>query len=153
MFMIRRKLPGKLMVALVGMALSACGDDGTGPDGIVRADILGTFDATTFTVTEGGSTTDLLQAGGDIELTLEGNGTTTGRIFVPEQGEGGTDLDESLAGTYAFDEATGRVTFDQAADTFVRDVDFTAVRSGGKVLLQGTETFGTATVNVVLTRR
>jgi hypothetical protein len=71
-------------------------------------------------------------------------------LFVPGGGEDGGDLDADLSGTFSFNDTTDQVTFDQSADTFVRDMTFTAVRAGDGVQLEGEETFGETTARVVL---
>jgi len=65
-----------------------------------RAAVAGTYQATTFTMEETGVTTDWLARGASITLTLASDGTTGGRLFVPGGGEGGSDFDEDLAGTW-----------------------------------------------------
>jgi hypothetical protein len=82
---------------------------------------------------------------------LRGDGTTAGRIFIPnfnEDGEReqGVNLDMDLAGTWS---ANGDiVTLDHEADTFLRDMLF-HVRSGG---LEAEEVFSEVTVRLVLDR-
>jgi hypothetical protein len=67
-------------------------------------------------------------------------------MFVPGVGEEGGDLDADLAGAWALSGTT--VTFDQDADTFMRDTPFTA--APGR--LRGEETSGTEAVVLVLTK-
>lgn len=121
-------------------ALFAC-DDSVAP---TRASVAGSYTATTFTVEVGGSVTDELAAGSSITIALQTDATTLGHIFVPGGGEGGADLNENLAGTWDLTGTT--VTFAQNADTFIRDMTFTA--SAGR--LSGVETFSGATITVVL---
>lgn len=132
------------------LLLAACGDDGTGPDEIEQSDVSGTYEATTFETTEDGQTTDQLAEGARFTVTLAPDGTTTGNLFIPGGAEDGSDLDASLAGSWTFNASSNSVTFEQDADTFVRDVTFTAVRAGGGVRLEGEETFGGVTITVVL---
>jgi hypothetical protein len=102
--------------------------------------------ATTFTYQWDGSSTDHLADGATINITLNADGTTTGRLFVPEGSPGGVDWDEDLAGTWAF---WGRwVTFDHPARTFLRDMSFMVEANR----LSGEETLGTLTVRVVLSK-
>lgn len=130
--------------------LCACGDDPVGPGEITRDDITRGFAAVTFTTTTDGVTTDHLAAGATLDIALHEDGTTTGRLFVPGGDEDGGDLDADLAGTFSFEDASDRVTFDQNADTFVRDMTFTATRSNDVVQLGSERTFGGTTVRVVL---
>lgn len=137
-------------VLAVVAVLGACGDDGVGPGTITREDITRSFSAETLTTTTDGTTTDQLAEGVTLNLTLREEGTTAGRLFVPGGDEDGVDLDADLAGTFSFDDSSDQVTFDQDADTFVRDMTFTAVRSNAAVQLEGEETFGGTTLRVVL---
>jgi hypothetical protein len=110
------------------------------------SNVSGTYAATTLTTTTDGATTNQLVAGAFLTITLLPNGTTTGRFFVPGGAEGGGDLDADMAGTWTLTEST--VVFAQTADTFVRDMAFTASRDR----LSGEETWGSYTVRVTLNR-
>lgn len=134
----------------LAVVVGACGTNGTGPDEIEQSDVVGSYEATTFETTENGETTDQLAAGAEFTITLTSDGTTTGNLFVPGGAEDGGDLDASLAGTWTFNGNGHTVEFDQDADTFVRDMTFTATRSGGGVQLEGEESFGGPTITVVL---
>ena len=108
--------------------------------------VSGSYSAQTFTVTTGGSTTNLLALGSTVDLTLGADGTTTGRLFVPEGGEGGEDLDVDLVGTWTLTGST--VAFEQAGDTFIRDVEFTA----GRNRLSGEADFSGTVIRLVLNK-
>jgi hypothetical protein len=108
--------------------------------------VAGSYSATSFTTTTGGVTTDQLAGGASFTITLATNGTTSGRLFVPGGDEGGGDLDADLAGTWTLTGTT--VEFAQTADTFVRDMPFTASRNR----LQGEATFSGTVVRVTLTK-
>ncbi len=97
--------------------------------------VAGTYHASAFTVTSGVGTTDLLAIGATVEATLAPGGTTSGRLFVPGADADGSDLDEDLTGTWTL--AGQTVTFDQTADTFIRDAEFIA----GRGTLTGEGTF------------
>ena len=122
----------------------ACSDDGDpvqGPEGI--------YTATALSVSDDGDVTDLLAAGAQLAITLTSAGTTSGTLVVPAAfTESGTEETFSLAGTYHYDSATGAVTFEQAADTFIRDTDWTL--SGNE--LHGVLINGTTTVTATLRR-
>jgi len=123
--------------------LSAC-------EGILEPDdVVGTYSATTFTVTQQGTTTNLLATGATFSITLAADGSTTGQLFIPDAAEGGGDFTASMAGTFTM---TGDnvVEFTQDADSFVRDMEFVAVK---KKTLTGSENFSGDMVNVVLTRQ
>ncbi len=129
--------------AAIAVASLGCGGDPFTP---TVMDLVGSYTATTFTTTSGGTTTDQLAAGASLSLTLAGDGTTTGRLFVPGGAQGGGDLDADMAGTWTL---TGRtVTFTQTADTFVRDMPFTAEPNQ----LRGNATFGGTTIRVTLSQ-
>ena len=105
--------------------LIACG----GSDSFTPTEenVAGTYEAGTFRVTSFTGTTDLLLAGATVDATLAADGTTSGRLFLPGGNEDGSDLDEDLTGTWTLSADT--VTFNQTADTFIRDVDFIAGRN------------------------
>ena len=107
--------------------------------------VAGAYVATTFTVQDT-QLRDVLAAGGSLQLNLAASGATTGQLFVPASITGGSDLTASMAGTFRLSGRT--VQFEQAADTFVRDMDFAVVGN----TLRGAGTFGGAVVTVVLTR-
>jgi hypothetical protein len=105
-----------------------------------------TYGAFSFTTTEGGQTTDWLEKGAFVLLELNADGTTAGRLFVPEADEDGSDLDEDLAGTWTI--SAGRVLLSHSADTFLRDMSF-AFRAG---TMEGDESFGGVRVRLTLAR-
>ncbi len=127
----------------LGLGLAACGSDGFTP---TTETVAGAYTATTFTITSTTPPTDALAEGLTLEITLDSDGTTTGRLFLPGGGDNGTDIDEDLAGTWTLDGVS--VRFDQNADTFVRDAVFVA----GEGTLTAEGTFGDTSVRVVLTR-
>lgn len=108
--------------------------------------IAGTYIATTLASTTGGVRTDQLAAGATLTITLEANGTTAGLLFVPDGGENGEDVTASLAGTWGV--SGDEVTFTQSADTFVRDMTFTATKDR----LAGDETLSDTRIEVTLSR-
>jgi hypothetical protein len=128
-----------------GVALLACGGDGT-PFSPTVENVAGNYQATTLTATEASVTTNLLSLGTSLTVTLNQDGTTTGRLFAPGLGAGGADFDVDLAGTWTLTSNT--VTFDQPGDTFVRDIPFTAERNR----LRGEGVFGNVTIRAVLTK-
>jgi hypothetical protein len=125
-------------------ALTACGDDNAiGPDAIV-----GVFSATTFRVTPAGAAEiDVLQEGGDLVITIAGGNTTTGTLTLPAAVTGAAASESSMAGT-AIRNGSG-VTFEQSADTFVRDLNWTYSNNAISVTNQSV---GGATYTIVLTR-
>lgn len=124
------------------LVVASCGSDPLGVE-----DIQGSYSATTFTLTPTGQApVNVLTSGGSLTLNLAAGGSSSGQLVIPAGLNGGTALTASMAGTFALSGTT--VTFDQAADTFVRDMDFTV---SGRTL-QGSATFGGAAVSVTLTR-
>lgn len=130
---------GALGLAVV---LAACGsDDGFSP---TIATVQGTYNATMFTATTSLGVVNLLSAGATVHVVLAPDGTTTGTLFVPAVVTGDTDLTADLTGTWTLTGNT--VTFNQTADTFIRDAQFTAALNS----LDGSGTFNDATVRLVL---
>jgi hypothetical protein len=62
--------------------------------------------------------------GGSLTLTLTADGKTSGRLFLPGGAQDGGDVDADMAGTWGLIGHT--VQFGQAAETFVRLMDFNA---------------------------
>jgi hypothetical protein len=127
--------------AVLAVTVLGCGKDAFTP---TSTDVAGSYAATTFTTTANGTTTDHLAAGASFALTLDPNGGTTGRLFIPGAAEGGGDLDADMVGTWTLSGST--VTFTQAADTFVRDMAFSVEQNR----LRGDATFGDTRIRVVL---
>ena len=134
------------------LALAACGDTPSGPDtkGLQAQQVAGNYrfgrgyGATAFTVTADGETIDYLALGASLQIELNRDGTTSGRLLVPGGDEDGGDMDASMAGTWKLDGST--VTFQQGADTFVRDMPL--VVHGNRLV--GDATFGDVRVQVTL---
>ncbi len=94
-------------------------------DTVEPGDLVGTYHAVELSGEDEGVPFDFLDEGGSLSITLAANGTTTGTLFLPGAGEAGEDINASMAGTWAYDEDTNALTFDQAADTYVRDATWT----------------------------
>ncbi|HYC49535.1 MAG TPA: hypothetical protein VEB19_00375 [Gemmatimonadaceae bacterium] len=127
-----------LAVGLTLFAAVAC-DDPAGPE---HQHVVGSYAATSFTTTQGGTTTDQLALGASLDLTLNANGTVTGELVAPFGSPS-----QDMAGTWTHTGNT--VTFAQQADTFVRDMPFTVI---GNTLV-GDETFSGSRIQVTLTRQ
>jgi hypothetical protein len=123
------------VIALFVNVALACSNS-TGPS--VQA-VAGTDAAMQLNTTEAGTTTNQLASGASIALTLNANGTTSGRW--PGQ------LDADLAGTWSLNGNTVRLS--QPADTFLRDMD---LRVRGNTLV-GDQTFGSTRVQLTLTKQ
>lgn len=143
--MIRKLRIPTFVTLLAAFTLAACGDDPFVP---TMDSIAGEYRATTLTATTGGVTVDALALGGTLTLDLDEDGTTTGRLFLPGLEEDGSDFDASLDGTWQL--RGDVVTFDQGADTLIRDLEF-EVRGSR---LEAEETFsGGDRVRVVLSKQ
>lgn len=131
------------LVALV-MMLPACG----GSDSFTPTEesVAGSYRAGAFTVNSGLGATDLLAAGATVDVALDPEGTTSGRLFIPGGAGDGSDVDVDLTGTWTLSGTT--VTFVQDADTFIRDLDFAA----GRNTLTGEDTLGGAAVFLQLVK-
>ena len=140
-----RPLRGPSVAVAVALLLASCGGDGSSFSPTVD-NVSGSYSASSFTVTSSAGTLDLLDLGATADVTLAANGTTTGRLFVPGGAEGGGDLDEDLTGTWSLSGST--VTFNQTADTFIRDAPFTASQNR----LTGEGTFNGQTIHIVLAK-
>lgn len=151
----REALALALLPFLLAPVLAGC--DSVEP--VTRADVVGSYEATTLSVTADGETTDQLAAGAEITLQLADDGTTSGALFVPGGAEDGGDLEADLAGNWSFQammeepSVPARVTLDHDADTFLRDVTFDAVRGGGTIQLRAEDSFGGVTIEVELSRQ
>jgi len=130
-------------VAIIG-TLAACGEDG-----VIDPDpIAGTYTATTFRVTPPSRPEiNVLALGGSFSIILGGNGTTTGTLNLPAVVTGAAPLQASMAGTV---ERNGNsVSFEQTADTFVRDLNWTVA---GRTITVTNQSVAGATYTIVLTR-
>ena len=134
-------------ISMLALALSAvaCGDDDSFSPTVET--VAGSYTATTFTVSSVVGSVNLLAGGATVTLDLATDGTTTGRLFVPEGELDGSDLDADLTGTWSLTDST--VTFEQSADTFIPDVDFIASSNR----LTGEGTFSGGTLLLVLTKQ
>jgi hypothetical protein len=127
----------------LAFALGGCGGDSFSP---TVETVAGSYTAGSLTATSSAGTTDLLALGSTVDITLAADGTTSGRLFVPGGAANGSDLDVDLVGTWTLSLST--VTFNQAGDTFIRDVRFAA----GRNQLSGEGTFSGSVVRLVLNK-
>lgn len=125
-----------LVLAALIASLVACADDDNpaGLDGHRDPRLIGgwlagpadgdTFGAIVFTADTAAISRDLIAEGGSIELSLAADGSTTGRLFIPDPAvpDGSNDVVEDLAGTWTASD--GVLTLSQPADTFLRDLRF-----------------------------
>jgi len=126
-------------------AMTACGSDSTAPSDSVA----GSYAATTFVTTGGSGQTNQLVAGSTLAMVLNSNGTTTGHLHLVASGNNPA-LDADMAGTWLRTGTT--VTFTQAADTFVRNMNFTLFSTGTKWELIGDQSFSGTRIQLTLTQ-
>ncbi|HUF28464.1 MAG TPA: hypothetical protein VMM18_15915 [Gemmatimonadaceae bacterium] len=140
------KLPDRprfRLLTLVAAAVTvACGDgDVFAP---TPTAVAGFYEATSFTMTSGDVTIDLIAAGASLTLEMLPQGTVSGRLLIPSSAQHPDAVDADMAGTWRLEGSI--VRFDQAADTFVRDMAFQATRGR----LAGAQVFGSVQVEVIL---
>jgi hypothetical protein len=133
------------VILATAAAMTACGSDSTAP----ADSIAGSYAATTFVTTGGSGQTNQLLAGSTLTMVLNSNGTTTGHLHVAASGNNPA-LDADMAGTWLLNGTM--VTFDQSADTFVRDMNFTLSSTGTKWELTGDDSFAGTRIQVTLTQ-
>ncbi len=132
--------------SLAAVALAGCGG-GDNPFSPTVANVAGTYNASLFTVaTDSLGTINLLAVGATVHVVLNPDGTTTGHLSVPDIGQEGGALEADLTGTWTL--SGNAVTFSQTADTFIRDVEFTAAQNS----LESEGTFDGATLHLALAK-
>jgi hypothetical protein len=108
--------------------------------------MVGAYTATQLLTADPSGIVNWLDAGGSLTLTLNADGKTSGHLFLPGGAPGGGDLDADMAGSWLLIGHT--VLLGQAAETFVREMDFTADLDR----LAGDKSFGALRVIIVLTK-
>ena len=155
--------PLAVLAVVISPLLGACADESpAGPDvsmSVVAGEYEagGSFGALTFRTTEGNEQIDWRAAGAILTLELSASGTVTGRLHIPvvaghedyfeaEDVERGY-MEADMAGTWTL--ANGVVRFEQDADSFIRDLEFT-YNDG---VLAAEKTFDGVAVTVVLVQQ
>ena len=109
--------------------------------------MAGSYTAREFIAADTQAVHDWLAAGATLDLNLVRDGTMSGHLFLPNSVTGTGDVNEDMAGTWLIREYI--VQFGQAAETFVREIDFSA----GPDRLVGDKTFGDSLrIIIVLTK-
>jgi len=135
-----------LLIGLPAIVL-ACG----GSDEPSDTPIAGTYAATFFQTTGSSGQRNEIAAGSTLTITLAANGTTTGHLHVAASGSNPV-FDADMAGTWTATE-NHIVTFTQAADTFVRNMDFTwSTDIQGISILTGDKAFSGTLIRITLSR-
>ena len=141
-----RKSRSLLLIGLPAL-LMACG----GSDEPATTPIAGTYAATFFQTTGSSGQRNEIAAGSTLTITLAANGTTTGHLHVAASGSNPV-FDADLAGTWTATE-NHIVTFTHAADTFVRNMEFTwGSDIQGISTLAGDKVFSGTRIQITLTR-
>jgi len=92
-----------LCVMLPIAALTACDDDGSGPDLLSIADFAGSWEATTYRLTHAqvpAITFEIISLGVTLEMDASASGTFTGSAFIPALLVG-QDLDLDFGGAFS----------------------------------------------------
>lgn len=132
-----------LLLGVVALMSCRVGD----PFAPTVANMAGAYTAHALVIADTAGAIDWIDAGGSLTLTLSANGSLSGRLFLPGGAAGGGDLDEDMAGNWSLIGHT--ISFGQAAQTFVREMDFTA----GQDRISVDHYFGTTLrVIIVLTK-
>lgn len=130
---------------LVLAALAACAVD----DPFIPSpeNMSGSYTAREFVVADTHAVNDWLAAGATLDLNLVHDGTLSGHLFLPNSVTGSGDYNADMAGTWLL---TGNVIqFGQAAETFVRQIDFSA----GPDRIVGDKTFGDSLRIIIVLRK
>src|SRR3954466_6054941 len=110
------------LVMASAAATTSCGQLEPGPGNFV-----GAYVASVFLVTPPGQATkDVLILGGSLSISITSTNNTTGILSLPASVTGTTALTQNMTGEAVV--SSGTVKFQQAADTFVRDLTWTVKR-------------------------
>jgi hypothetical protein len=124
-------------------AMIACGSDSTGPP----SPLVGSYNAVVFVTTGSSGQTNQILAGSTLSINLSPNFSTTGHLHVAASA-GAPALDADMAGTWTQTGST--VTFSQAADTFVHNMNFTVAAAGSSWELDGDQVFSATRIQITL---
>lgn len=116
-----RLRPSWYLGTTLSLLAAACSDP------LEPADLVGSYTATTFTVSIGaGNTVNALALGASVDIDLAADGTTAGQLVFPAiPGFSTQPLDVSLDGTYSV-VGGDKVRFTHNADSFLQSLLFTA---------------------------
>lgn len=136
----------KTVPMLLGIAaMIACGDS-TAPGSSV-----GSYSAIIFFTTDNTGPTNQLVLGSSLQINLADNATTSGHLHIAASGAQPV-FDADMAGTWS--QTGDAIDFTQTADTFVRDMTFTAQKISTSVwALVADETFSGTRINLTLARK
>jgi hypothetical protein len=121
------------------LAVIGCGgSNSTAP----TARVAGNYAATQFVTTGTAGQTNQILAGSTLYLFLETNGSLFGRLHMA--GSGDTDM----TGTWT--QTGNTISFSQTADTFVRNMTFTALPNGNSWQLVGDQVVSGTRIQLTL---
>jgi len=107
----------------------------------------GSYTAREFIAADTQAVHDWLAAGATLDLNLVRDGTMTGHLFLPNSVTGTGDLNADMAGTWLLSGSV--IQFGQAAQTFVREIDYSA----GPDRIIGDKTFGDTLRIIIVLRK
>ena len=133
---------------MVASADAGCGSNTPADPTDPSSSLAGSYHATVFNVTPTGQAAiDVLAANGSLAITIGAANALSGLLSIPASVTGGSALNADMAGTVVVTGAT--VTFQQNADTFVRDLEWTRVGTSLTVVAQAA---GSASFTITLAR-
>ena len=109
--------------------------------------MAGAYSARQFVMADSQAVHDWLAAGAMLNLNLTVDGKMTGHLFLPGSVTGNGDFDADMAGTWLL--AGSVIQFGQAAQTFVREIDYSA----GPDRIIGDKTFGDSLRIIIVLRK
>lgn len=111
-----------LGVAFASAASLSCGELAPGPD-----NLAGAYLPSVFLITPAGKPQiDVLLQGGSLNISITSTNTTSGQLSLPASVTGTTPLLELMTGEAVVTGST--LQFQQAADTFIRNLTWTVKR-------------------------
>ena len=126
-------------------AIVACGGDSTGPPSA----LVGSYNAVQFVTTGSSGQTNQILAGSTLSINLMPNASTTGHLHVAALG-GNPAFDADMAWTWT--QTGNSVTFSQAADSFVRNMNWVVTAAGSSWELVGDQVFSGTRTQVTLSQ-
>lgn len=116
-----RRLRRRAFVPVVALALAGCDVDNIS---LEVPPLAGSFTTTIFRVIPPGQpVVDVLAAGGSLSVVINSDNTMTGLLKMPAGLIGASAIEANMAGTVT-KTSTGRLRFQQTADTFVRELEW-----------------------------
>ncbi len=122
-----------------------CGDPVLGP-----ADIAGQYQTKSFVIVVNGTTNELLSRGATVNLRLNADGTTSGRVTIPiVPGVQITAVDDDLTGTYTIRNGVVRLV----GNSYLDGLAFTADPPELRAFISFSDPNRVGTFNLTLSRQ